>query len=76
MFLFSSMFHGHNFRLTLIRITEKFGNDASLTGAAYDFGNATSSLTQKSLFTPKKVTLVRHGLSTWNEEGRVQVCWL
>ncbi|XP_027105273.1 probable 2-carboxy-D-arabinitol-1-phosphatase [Coffea arabica] len=52
--------------------TEKFGNDASLTGGAYDFEKATTSLTQKLLFTPKKVTLVRHGLSTWNEEGRVQ----
>ncbi|KAL3522271.1 hypothetical protein ACH5RR_015105 [Cinchona calisaya] len=52
--------------------TEKFGNDASLTGGAYDFEKATTSLTKKLLFTPKNVTLVRHGLSTWNEEGRVQ----
>ncbi|CAI9087450.1 OLC1v1021521C1 [Oldenlandia corymbosa var. corymbosa] len=53
--------------------TEKLGNNStSLTGGAYDFERATRSLTQKTLFTPKKVTLVRHGLSTWNAEGRVQ----
>lgn len=53
-------------------ILERSGNDASLTGGAYDFERATTSLTQKHLSSPKKVTLVRHGLSTWNEEGRVQ----
>lgn len=54
--------------------TEVSGKSASLTGGAYDFGRATTSLTQKLLSSPKKVTLVRHGYSTWNKEGRVQVC--
>ncbi|KAI5657075.1 hypothetical protein M9H77_25868 [Catharanthus roseus] len=53
-------------------IVQKSGNDASLTGGAYDFEKATTSLTGKSLSSPKKVTLLRHGLSTWNQEGRVQ----
>nr|GMD93091.1 probable 2-carboxy-D-arabinitol-1-phosphatase [Ipomoea batatas] len=52
--------------------TEKVGNDIPLTGSAYDFYRAMKSLTQKALSSPKKVTLVRHGFSTWNEEGRVQ----
>ncbi|XP_024047665.1 probable 2-carboxy-D-arabinitol-1-phosphatase isoform X2 [Citrus clementina] len=52
--------------------TEKLQNDASVTGGAYDFGRATKSLTQKLISYPKKVTLVRHGLSSWNDEGRVQ----
>ncbi|XP_051126003.1 probable 2-carboxy-D-arabinitol-1-phosphatase [Andrographis paniculata] len=52
--------------------TEIAGNDASLTGGAYDFERATTSLSQKLLSSPKKVTLLRHGLSTWNKEGRVQ----
>ncbi|PWA54113.1 histidine phosphatase superfamily [Artemisia annua] len=47
-------------------------NDASVTGGAYDFSKATTSLTQKLLSSPKQVTLVRHGLSTWNDESRVQ----
>ncbi|KAJ4703479.1 putative Phosphoglycerate mutase [Melia azedarach] len=51
--------------------TEKL-EDASVTGGAYDFGQATTSLTQKLISSPKKVTLVRHGLSSWNDEGRVQ----
>lgn len=57
-------------------VTEKLQNDASVTGGAYDFGRATKSLTQKLISYPKKVTLVRHGLSSWNDEGRVQVCHL
>ncbi|KAL0363379.1 UNVERIFIED_CONTAM: putative 2-carboxy-D-arabinitol-1-phosphatase [Sesamum calycinum] len=52
--------------------TETSGNNASLTGGAYDFARATTSLSQKLLSSPKKVTLVRHGLSSWNKEGRVQ----
>lgn len=52
--------------------TEKFQHEASVTGGAYDFERATTSLTQKLLLSTKKVTLVRHGLSTWNEESRVQ----
>ncbi|XP_057949796.1 probable 2-carboxy-D-arabinitol-1-phosphatase isoform X2 [Malania oleifera] len=52
--------------------TEKLGNDASITGGAYDFERAATSLTHKLLSSPKKVTLVRHGLSSWNEESRVQ----
>ncbi|KAL8460434.1 hypothetical protein ACS0TY_032100 [Phlomoides rotata] len=52
--------------------TEISRNNASLTGSAYDFDRATTSLSQKLLSSPKKVTIVRHGLSTWNKEGRVQ----
>ncbi|TXG47388.1 hypothetical protein EZV62_026682 [Acer yangbiense] len=51
---------------------EKLHDDASVTGGAIDFQRATTSLTQKLLSAPKKVTLVRHGLSSWNNEGRVQ----
>nr|KJB69518.1 hypothetical protein B456_011G027700 [Gossypium raimondii] len=47
-------------------------NDYALTGTAYDFERGTISITRESLSSPKKVILVRHGLSTWNEEGRVQ----
>ncbi|KAK7302785.1 hypothetical protein RJT34_13681 [Clitoria ternatea] len=44
----------------------------SLTGGAYDFKKATISLTNELLSSPKKVTLLRHGLSTWNSESRIQ----
>ncbi|MBA0724158.1 hypothetical protein Golax_020866, partial [Gossypium laxum] len=50
----------------------KLENDYALTGTAYDFERGTISITRESLSSPKKVILVRHGLSTWNEEGRVQ----
>ncbi|XP_057986282.1 probable 2-carboxy-D-arabinitol-1-phosphatase isoform X2 [Hevea brasiliensis] len=52
--------------------TEMVQNDASITGGAYGFDSATISLTQKLLSSPKRVTLIRHGLSSWNKEGRVQ----
>lgn len=52
--------------------TEKIVNDTYLTGGAYDFDRASTSLTQKLLSSPKKVTIVRHGLSSWNKESRVQ----
>ncbi|WCJ27030.1 2-carboxy-D-arabinitol-1-phosphatase [Euphorbia peplus] len=45
---------------------------ASVTGGALGFESATTSLTQKLLTSSKKVTIVRHGLSSWNSEGRVQ----
>ncbi|KAB2060579.1 hypothetical protein ERO13_A10G025700v2 [Gossypium hirsutum] len=51
---------------------DKLENDYALTGSAYDFERGTISITRESLSSPKKVILVRHGLSTWNEEGRVQ----
>ncbi|KAG8052487.1 hypothetical protein GUJ93_ZPchr0001g30989 [Zizania palustris] len=47
-------------------------NEASVTGAAYSFSGATTSLTNEILTSSKKITLVRHGLSTWNAESRVQ----
>uniref|UniRef100_M1CWR2 Phosphoglycerate mutase n=1 Tax=Solanum tuberosum TaxID=4113 RepID=M1CWR2_SOLTU len=56
--------------------TERLRNDTPLTGGAYDFEKATTSLTKKVLDSPKKVTIVRHGLSSWNEESRVQVCFI
>ncbi|XP_072978893.1 probable 2-carboxy-D-arabinitol-1-phosphatase [Typha angustifolia] len=43
-----------------------------MTGTAFDFKGATISLTDELLSSSKKVTLVRHGLSSWNEESRVQ----
>ncbi|KAB1201049.1 Phosphoserine phosphatase 1 [Morella rubra] len=52
--------------------TEKFHTDRSMTGGAYDFERATISLTKQSISSAKKVTLVRHGLSSWNVESRVQ----
>lgn len=55
-----------------VTTTERFRYDTPLTGGAFDFEKATTSLTRKALACPKKVTLVRHGLSSWNEEGRVQ----
>jgi serine/threonine-protein phosphatase PGAM5 len=45
----------------------------AVTGAAYSFTGATTSLTSKILTPSKKITLVRHGLSSWNAESRVQV---
>lgn len=65
-----------DYDIKLATIAELPGNDASMTGGAYDFERATTSLTQKKLSSPKKITLVRHGLSSWNEESRVQVCRL
>uniref|UniRef100_J3KY34 2-carboxy-D-arabinitol-1-phosphatase n=1 Tax=Oryza brachyantha TaxID=4533 RepID=J3KY34_ORYBR len=47
-------------------------SEASVTGAAYGFRGATTSLTNEILTSSKKITLVRHGLSTWNAESRVQ----
>uniref|UniRef100_A0A0E0JG49 Uncharacterized protein n=1 Tax=Oryza punctata TaxID=4537 RepID=A0A0E0JG49_ORYPU len=47
-------------------------NEASVTGAAYGFRGATTSLTNEILTSSKKITLVRHGLSSWNAESRVQ----
>jgi serine/threonine-protein phosphatase PGAM5 len=47
--------------------------DTEVTGAAYSFTGATTSLTNKILTSSKKITLVRHGLSSWNAESRVQV---
>ncbi|KAF8411155.1 hypothetical protein HHK36_003698 [Tetracentron sinense] len=52
--------------------TEELEKDASMTGGAYDFKGATTSLTNKLLSSSKKVTLIRHGLSSWNEESKVQ----
>lgn len=55
-------------------MVERLGNGDAMTGGAFDFNKATTSLTERSISISKKVTLVRHGLSTWNEESRVQVC--
>ncbi|KAK9152750.1 hypothetical protein Sjap_000230 [Stephania japonica] len=51
---------------------EKLENNASMTGGAYDFKGATTSLTHELLSSSKKITLVRHGLSSWNDESRIQ----
>lgn len=34
---------------------------------------ATQSFTQEPLTTEKQVVFIRHGMSTWNAEGRIQV---
>ncbi|CAM0145493.1 unnamed protein product [Urochloa decumbens] len=47
-------------------------NERPVTGAAYSFTGATTSLTNSILTSSKKITLVRHGLSSWNAESRVQ----
>lgn len=44
----------------------------SLTGGAFDFHGATRPLVPKPLQKEKKVFLVRHGLSSWNEGSRIQ----
>ncbi|KAL4585609.1 hypothetical protein LXL04_010232 [Taraxacum kok-saghyz] len=56
----------------LCSLSGTIGNDGSVTGGAYGYRKATTSLTQKLLSSPKQVTLVRHGLSSWNDESRVQ----
>ncbi|XP_023768497.2 probable 2-carboxy-D-arabinitol-1-phosphatase isoform X2 [Lactuca sativa] len=53
-------------------IAGTIGNDALVAGGAYNYSKATTSLTQKLLSSPKQVTLVRHGLSSWNDENRIQ----
>ncbi|KNA07737.1 hypothetical protein SOVF_169180 isoform A [Spinacia oleracea] len=52
---------------------ENFGDVHSLTGGALDFQKATTSLSPHLLPSPKKITLLRHGLSSWNAESRVQI---
>eukprot|EP00250_Pteridium_aquilinum_P005878 c15903_g1_i1 orf=149-1108(+) len=44
----------------------------SLTGGAFDFTGATKPLVQEPLKKVKNVVLVRHGLSTWNENSKIQ----
>ncbi|KGN64677.1 probable 2-carboxy-D-arabinitol-1-phosphatase [Cucumis sativus] len=68
----NSVVYCSNFTRDLSLTTEKLGNGDAMTGGAFDFRKATTSLTERSISTSKKVTLVRHGLSTWNEESRVQ----
>lgn len=45
---------------------------SSMTGGAFDFCGATISLTNELMTSSKTVTIVRHGLSSWNDESRVQ----
>ncbi|EXC18117.1 hypothetical protein L484_006452 [Morus notabilis] len=52
--------------------SDKLENSAPMTGGAFDFKKATISLTDELISSPKKVTLLRHGLSSWNEESRIQ----
>ncbi|XP_061375590.1 probable 2-carboxy-D-arabinitol-1-phosphatase [Gastrolobium bilobum] len=52
--------------------TLPFSTNFPATGGAYDFTNATTSLTNELISSSKKVTLLRHGLSTWNAESRIQ----
>ncbi|CAN1279140.1 Probable 2-carboxy-D-arabinitol-1-phosphatase [Linum perenne] len=59
-------------RLVAEKLQQSSSDDATVTGSAFDFARATSSLTGRSLSSPKKVTIVRHGLSSWNHESRVQ----
>ena len=50
--------------------------DRVVTGGTLGFGGATEPLVIKPLRHEKRIVLVRHGLSIWNEEGRVQVHFL
>ncbi|KAH7682226.1 Histidine phosphatase superfamily clade-1 protein [Dioscorea alata] len=51
---------------------DQVSNNALTTGGAYGFEGATTSLTNELMPSSKRVTLIRHGLSTWNEQSRVQ----
>ncbi|ERN06587.1 hypothetical protein AMTRI_Chr01g135380 [Amborella trichopoda] len=51
---------------------EQLVNKAPTTGGAIDFKGGTLPLTYEPLSTSKEVTLVRHGLSSWNSESRIQ----
>lgn len=53
-------------------LAKELVNRLSLTGGAYDFTGATKPLIQNRLKKVKHVVLVRHGLSTWNEDSRIQ----
>ncbi|KAG0454602.1 hypothetical protein HPP92_023894 [Vanilla planifolia] len=55
-----------------VQTETQIANGVPMTGGAYDFRGATTSLSDQLLSSTKKVTLVRHGLSSWNEEDRVQ----
>ncbi|GBG65643.1 hypothetical protein CBR_g51943 [Chara braunii] len=44
----------------------------AVTGGAFDHKGATAPLVLRSLPSTKTIVLVRHGLSSWNEESRVQ----
>ncbi|XP_058095841.1 probable 2-carboxy-D-arabinitol-1-phosphatase isoform X5 [Magnolia sinica] len=56
----------------VLAAADQLEKDASMTGGAYDFKGATTSLTYEPLSSSKKVTLVRHGLSSWNQDSRIQ----
>eukprot|EP00475_Leptophrys_vorax_P022671 TRINITY_DN3088_c0_g1_i4.p1 TRINITY_DN3088_c0_g1~~TRINITY_DN3088_c0_g1_i4.p1 ORF type:complete len:351 (-),score=-0.62 TRINITY_DN3088_c0_g1_i4:260-1312(-) len=43
-----------------------------LTGGSLGFAGATEPLVRRSLGLQKRIVLLRHGLSAWNAEGRVQ----
>jgi hypothetical protein len=45
----------------------------SLTGGAVDFYGATEPLVRRPIGNVKNIVIVRHGLSSWNEEKRIQV---
>ena len=45
----------------------------SLTGGAFDFYGATEPLVRRHIGNVKNIVLVRHGLSTWNADSRIQV---
>eukprot|EP00252_Welwitschia_mirabilis_P004749 TRINITY_DN15048_c0_g1_i2.p1 TRINITY_DN15048_c0_g1~~TRINITY_DN15048_c0_g1_i2.p1 ORF type:complete len:240 (-),score=36.78 TRINITY_DN15048_c0_g1_i2:607-1326(-) len=52
--------------------TSQKSSDDHLTGGSFDFKGATESLSSRSSPILKKVVLVRHGLSSWNSESRIQ----
>lgn len=61
--------------LTNAPAEDQITDHVPVTGGAYDFKGATISITEELISSSKKVTLVRHGLSSWNKESRVQVCY-
>ncbi|KAJ7968556.1 Phosphoglycerate mutase 2-like [Quillaja saponaria] len=58
--------------VSIFLLANKLEKDFSLTGLAYNFTKATISLTNGLLLTSKKITLVRHGLSSRNAEKIIQ----
>eukprot|EP00850_Spirogloea_muscicola_P011380 SM000070S21346 [mRNA] locus=s70:632946:635434:+ [translate_table: standard] len=50
----------------------KRGGTSPMTGGSVDVSGATAPLIMGPLAHEKKIVMVRHGLSSWNEEGRVQ----
>ncbi|EPS59676.1 hypothetical protein M569_15125, partial [Genlisea aurea] len=47
-------------------------NESRSIAGAIEFERASTSMSGNLLSSPKKITLLRHGLSSWNKESRIQ----